>query len=90
MEYNVGIALLLTAGAGLSTTIGSLLGLAVRKPGPRFMGFTLGFSAGVMLYVSFVEIFLKGVDALTEAYGDYWSHWINAASFFSGIALIGL
>lgn len=56
MANNVGIALLLTAGAGLATTIGSLLGLAVRKPGPRFMGFTLGFSAGVMVLVSFVEL----------------------------------
>ncbi|MBM3211506.1 zinc transporter ZupT, partial [Candidatus Poribacteria bacterium] len=51
---NVVIALLLTAGAGLSTTIGSLIGLAVKKPGPRFMGFTLGFSAGVMIMVSFL------------------------------------
>ena len=47
MEYNVGAALLLTAGAGLCTTIGSVLGLAVKKPGPTFMGFTLGVSAGV-------------------------------------------
>ena len=42
MDTNVGIALLLTAGAGLSTTIGSFLGLAVRKPGPRFCGIHLG------------------------------------------------
>jgi ZIP family zinc transporter len=28
------------------------------------------------------------VDALAEAYGDYWCHWINGASFFGGIALI--
>ncbi len=39
---------LLSALAGLSTTIGSLLGLFVRKPGPRFMTLTLGFSAGGM------------------------------------------
>jgi ZIP family zinc transporter len=56
MASNIGIALLLTAGAGLSTTLGSLLGLAVKKPGPGFMGFTLGFSAGVMLLVSFLEL----------------------------------
>jgi ZIP family zinc transporter len=49
-----------------------------------------GFSAGVMLYVSFVEIFIKGTDALVESYGDYWGHWVNAASFFGGILLIGL
>ncbi len=53
---NVLTALLLATGAGLATTIGSLIGLAVREPGKRFMGFTLGFSAGVMILVSFVEL----------------------------------
>ena len=63
-DYNFGAALLLTAGAGLSTTIGSLFGLAVRKPGPRFMGFTLGFSAGVMVLVSFVELLQSSIDSI--------------------------
>jgi len=43
-----------------------------------------------MLYVSFVEIFIKGTDSLVKAYGDPWGHWINAASFFGGIALIAV
>jgi ZIP family zinc transporter len=43
-----------------------------------------------MLYVSFVEIFYKGVDSLTAAYGDYWGHWVNVGAFFAGILLIGL
>ena len=64
MGHNVGIALLLTAGAGLSTTIGSLLGLVVRKPGPKFMGFTLGFSAGVMILVSFVELLQQSIESI--------------------------
>ena len=46
MTSDIGFALLLSALAGLSTTIGSLLGLFVRQPGPRFMTLTLGFSAG--------------------------------------------
>jgi ZIP family zinc transporter len=53
---NIWIAFLLAAGAGLSTTIGSVLGIITHKPGPRFMAFTLGFSAGVMILVSFVEM----------------------------------
>jgi len=64
MGENVGIALLLTAGAGLSTTLGSLLGLAVRKPSARFMGFTLGFSAGVMVLISFVELLQSGIESI--------------------------
>ena len=64
MAGNVAIALVLTALAGLSTTIGSLLGLFVRKPGPRFMALTLGFSGGVMVLVSFVELLAGGIEAL--------------------------
>lgn len=64
MDHNIAIALLLTAGAGLSTTVGSVLGLAVRKPGHRFMGFTLGFSAGVMILVSFVELLQGSIDSI--------------------------
>jgi len=64
MDGNVGIALLLTAGAGLSTTLGSLFALAVRKPGPRFMGFTLGFSAGVMILVSFVALLQESIETI--------------------------
>jgi ZIP family zinc transporter len=80
MEHNVGIALLLTAGAGLSTTIGSALGLAVRKPGPRFMGFTLGFSAGVMILVSFIELLQGSI----ESVGFLTAH----VAFFLGMASI--
>jgi ZIP family zinc transporter len=64
MAHDVGIALLLTTGAGLSTTLGSLLGLAVKKPGPGFMGFTLGFSAGVMLLVSFLELLQGSISSV--------------------------
>ncbi len=64
MAGNVAIALVLTALAGLSTTIGSLLGIFVRKPGPRFMALTLGFSGGVMILVSFVELLAGGIEAV--------------------------
>jgi ZIP family zinc transporter len=64
MTSNVGFALLLSALAGLSTTIGSLLALFVRKPGSRLMTLTLGFSGGVMILVSFVELLPGGIDAL--------------------------
>lgn len=56
--------MLLATGAGLSTTIGSVLGMIVRKPGRRFMGFTLGFSAGVMILVSFVGLLAESIGAI--------------------------
>lgn len=87
---NVWIALALTVFAGLSTGIGSVLAFFTSRTNYRFLSVATGFSAGVMLYVSFVEIFVKGIDALTQAYGDYWGHWVNAASFFCGILLISV
>jgi ZIP family zinc transporter len=76
-------ALLLTAGAGLSTTIGSLLGLVVKEPGPKFVGFTLGFSAGVMILVSFVELLADAVG--TEGVGFLGAHlafFVGMSSYF--------
>jgi ZIP family zinc transporter len=64
MTSSIGFALLLSALAGLSTTIGSLLALFVREPGSRLMTLTLGFSGGVMILVSFVELLPGGIDAL--------------------------
>ena len=64
MEKNIWSALLLTTLAGLSTTIGSLLGLLVKKTSPRFLSATLGFSAGIMIMVSFVELLPKSIDSI--------------------------
>jgi len=60
----IGFGLLLSTLAGLSTLIGGAFGLISRKPGPRFMALTLGFSAGVMILVSFVELLGEGIEAV--------------------------
>ncbi len=80
----------LTLFAGLATGIGSVIAFTAKRTNYRFLSIATGFSAGVMLYVSFVEIFFKGAEALTARYGDYWGNWVNAASFFGGMLLIGL
>jgi ZIP family zinc transporter len=77
MQDNVTIALVLTALAGLSTTIGSLLGLFVKRPGPRFMSATLGFSAGVMVMVSFVELLQSSIESIGFLSANF--------GFFAGI-----
>jgi ZIP family zinc transporter len=87
---NVWFALGLTVFAGLATGVGSAIAFFAKRTNYRFLSVSTGFSAGVMIYVSFVEIFSKGVAALTKVYGDYWGHWINAASFFGGMFLIGI
>ncbi len=87
---DVWFALGLTVFAGMATSIGSAIAFFAKRTNYRFLSVATGFSAGVMLYVSFVEIFAKGTDALVDAYGPYWGHWLNAASFFGGILLIGI
>ncbi len=87
---SVWIAFGLTLFAGMATGIGSCIAFFAKRTNYRFLSVSTGFSAGVMLYVSFVEILGKGVEAMTAAYGDYWGHWVNAGAFFGGIALIAV
>ena len=87
---NVWIAFGLTLFAGISTGIGSIIAFTAKRTDYRFLSVATGFSAGVMLYLSFVEIFPLGFEALSKQYGECWGHWINAAGFFGGILLIGL
>lgn len=87
---NVLFAFGLTLFAGLATGVGSALAFFARTTNTRFLSVALGFSAGVMLYVSFVEIFFKAKDALIESYGVTTGTWVTVGSFFAGIALIGL
>ncbi|HEY5653277.1 MAG TPA: zinc transporter ZupT [Pontiella sp.] len=87
---NIWFALALTVFAGMATGIGSAIAFMAKRTNYRFLSVATGFSAGVMLYVSFVEIFYKGADSLVESYGDPAGHWINVFSFFGGIVLIGI
>jgi ZIP family zinc transporter len=86
---DIAIALGLTVFAGLATGIGSAIAFFAKRTNYRFLSIATGFSAGVMLYVSFVEIFFKGADSLGKVYGPVMGNWINAAAFFGGIVLIG-
>ncbi|MFH1873759.1 MAG: zinc transporter ZupT [Pseudomonadota bacterium] len=87
---NVALALGLTLLAGLATTIGSFLAFFVKSTNRKFLSLALGFSAGVMIYVSFVEIFFKAKDSLVASLGITSGTWLTVASFFGGIFLIGL
>ncbi len=83
-------AFLLTLFAGLSTGIGSALAFYTKQTNKRFLSAALGFSAGVMIYVSFVEIFAKARESLTLIYGDTMGLLVTTIAFFAGIAIIGL
>jgi len=87
---NFWMAFGLTLFAGLSTGIGSALAFFTKSTNTRFLSISLGFSAGVMIYVSFVEILQKANDALVPAYGLRAGTWITILAFFGGILLIAL
>jgi zinc transporter, ZIP family len=87
---NVMFALGLTVFAGLSTGVGSVMAFFSKKFSPKFLAASLGFSAGVMIYVSLVEIFVKAKDSLTALYGPREGYWITVIAFFVGIGIIAL
>jgi ZIP family zinc transporter len=84
------IAFALTLMAGLSTGIGSALAFFAKKTNPRFLAVSLGFSAGVMIYVSFVELFAESLHALSGTFGNFRGYVIATFSFFAGIVIIGV
>jgi ZIP family zinc transporter len=86
----VALAFGLTLFAGLATGIGSALAFFTRTTNTRFLSLALGFSAGVMLYVSFVEIFTKAKTELIDSLGEIPGTWSTVGAFFGGIALIGI
>jgi ZIP family zinc transporter len=82
MNGNAGVALGLTLLAGLSTGIGSAIAYFIRRPKIVYLSFSLGLSAGVMIYVSFVELLPNAINHIGEGLGVLF--------FFAGIAFIGL
>ena len=80
----------LTLFAGLSTGIGSALAFFTRRTNTKFLSTALGFSAGVMIYVSLVEIFAKAKDQLVEDLGMRSGYWLTVLAFFAGMFLIAV
>jgi ZIP family zinc transporter len=87
---NVPLAFGLTLLAGLATGLGSALAFFAKRTDTKLLSVMLGFSAGVMLYVSFVEIFFKARRSLSEILGEVSGSWGTAAAFFGGILLIAV
>ena len=90
MDTNILVPLLLTLGAGLATGIGSAIAFFARRTNKRLLSFSLGLSGGVMIYVSFVELFHEANLSLTTQWGPRLGSVVTVASFFAGILLIGI
>lgn len=90
MDSTVLFALGLTIFAGLATGIGSFIAFFASRTNTKFLSASLGFSAGVMIYVSLVEIFFKAKDALTGAHGETQGYWLTLLGFFGGMVFMAL
>ena len=82
MTGNVSFALLLALLAGLSTGIGSVIAYFIRKPKDWQLSLILGFSAGVMVYISFAELLHGAIDKVGFVTANL--------GFFVGIAFIAI
>ena len=80
----------LTLIAGLSTGIGSLLAFFSKRTNTRLLSGVLGFSAGVMIYVSLVDILPHANGILRASMGDRTGSWVSFFSFFGGVLLIAI
>lgn len=87
-DGNVGLAFGLTIGAGLATTLGALLPFVpcIKRSNTQFLAIGLGLAAGVMLYVSFTEIWKKSRDNFCCVTPDHFDLAVTAC-FFGGILL---
>ncbi|MDL2305149.1 zinc transporter ZupT [Bacteroides sp. OttesenSCG-928-D19] len=90
MDQNVLIALLLTLFAGLATGIGSFIAFFAKSTNKKFLSFSLGLSAGVMIYVSFVEIFAQAQNLLVAEMETTQGMSVTVLCFFGGMLLIGI
>lgn len=90
MEAPVLYAFLLTLGAGLATGIGSAIAFFANHTNRKFLSFSLGVSAGVMIYVSFVEILHGAQISLEEILGVRGGMSVCALAFFGGMLLSAL
>ena len=93
MDIDMGrvlIAFGLTLIAGLSTGIGSIIAFFAKRTNTRFLSISLGVSAGVMIYVSFADMYVEAQSTLALALGQRNGAWVAAVSFFAGMLFIAV
>ncbi|MDR0946985.1 MAG: zinc transporter ZupT [Ruminococcus sp.] len=84
------LAFTLTLIAGLSTGLGGIISVLSKKQNTKFLAVALGFSAGVMIYVSMVELFAQANESLSLLYGIKRGGIYTAVAFFAGILIIAV
>ncbi len=89
VDHSLLFAFGLTVFAGLATGLGAAIAFFTQRSNRGLLSMTMGFAAGVMLYVSFVEILAKARESLEGALGTSGA-WYTVLAFFVGMAIIAL
>ncbi len=87
MEQNVTAALLFSLIAGLSTSIGSLMVFLTKKRSTRFLSFSLGFSAGVMILISAADLLPESAASIRPSLGETGAGLLAVTALAIGILI---
>lgn len=91
MDWSVIVnAFILTFIAGMATSVGGLIAFFAKSTNTTFLSFSLGFSAGVMIYISFTEMLPKANSIIGIIYDSKSAAWITLLFFVSGFLLTAL
>ncbi len=90
MDSALLLAFAVTLGAGLATGIGSAIAFFAKTTNKGFFALSIGFSAGVMIYLSFVEILPKATSYLSEYFTQVEAAAYAAAALVGGLILMAV
>ena len=89
MMHSFGFAFFLTLLTGLATGIGGLFAFFVKKNDFRLLSFIMGFSGGVMIYVSLTALIPEGFELLTKGMKSLNALWIALFSLgLGGVTMV--
>lgn len=83
---NIGIAFSLTMLAGLTTAIGGVIAFITKKDNLKILSLGLGFSAGVMIFISLVDIIPGSKEMLKINFPNCFE-WLVFGGFISGLLI---
>lgn len=91
MEWNnIYLAFGLTLFAGLATAVGGGIAFFAKRTNTTFLSYSLGFSAGVMIYISFTEILAEANNIIGEFFTENTSAWLTFTFFITGVGITAL
>lgn len=90
MDSALILAFTVTLFAGLATGIGSAIAFLSKTTNQAFFAVSMGFSAGVMIYLSFAEILPKATGYISSEQAGPQSSAIAAGALIAGMVIMAL